>query len=238
MNGSKQGGKKYQCIFFDLDHTLWDYETNARETLYELYDTYALSSKGVDDAESFYQQFRLVNLGLWDLYDRELINHDHIRIERFKQILGYFSAYAEKLSNDISADYLNVCPKKGNLMPYATEVLEYLAANYKLTIITNGFEEIQNVKLTSGNLHRFFDHIITSQTAGFRKPSKHIFDYAMNANGIKCNDAIMVGDNLITDMGGARSSSIDNIFYNPEKIRHDKTHTHEIDCLSALKNIL
>jgi YjjG family noncanonical pyrimidine nucleotidase len=230
--------RKYKCIFFDLDHTLWDYETNAKETLAELFEVFNLQAKGVTDAESFYQQFKKVNLALWDLYDRELVSQQYIRIERFKRILDHFRCYQEKLSNDLSDEYLSRCPGKSNLIPHAYEILEYLSAHYRLTVVTNGFEEIQNVKLSSGNLHRFFDHVITSQKAGYRKPSQKIFEYAMQANGVKCCDVVMIGDNLVTDVGGARGASIDAIFFNPEKITHTSQMNHEIGCLSELKKIL
>jgi YjjG family noncanonical pyrimidine nucleotidase len=230
--------KRYKCIFFDLDHTLWDYEMNARETLVELFNEFKLEAKGVTDAESFYQQFKIVNLALWDLYDRELVSQQYIRIERFKRILDHFCCYHEKLSNDLSDEYLSRCPTKTNLIPHANEILEYLFANYRLTVVTNGFEEIQNVKLSSGNLHRFFDHIITSQKAGHRKPSQKIFEYAMNANSVKCCEVVMIGDNLVTDVGGARGASIDTIFFNPDRITHTSQMNHEISCLSELKKIL
>jgi YjjG family noncanonical pyrimidine nucleotidase len=230
--------KKYKCIFFDLDHTLWDYEVNSRQTLYELYFSYDLQAKGVTDAESFYKQFRVVNLALWDLYDTNRVDQQYIREERFKQVLQHFSAYSKKLSEDLSIDYLSQCPKKGNLIPHAAEVLEYLVAHYCLTVVTNGFDDIQNVKLTAGNLHRFFRHVVTSQKAGERKPSQKIFEYAMNANNVQCCDVVMIGDNLLTDIAGARNSSIDTIFYNPEKIKHETVVNHEICCLSELKKIL
>jgi putative hydrolase of the HAD superfamily len=231
--------KKYKCVFFDLDHTLWDYETNSKETLYEVFHDHRLNSFGVTDPEIFYKQFRQVNFALWDLYDRELITQDYIRTQRFKQILEHFSAYDEKLSHELSIDYLARCPKKKTLMPYAADVLEYLlASQYKLTVVTNGFEEIQHLKLSSGNLHRFFDHIVTSQKAGHKKPSQKIFEYALTANKVHCCDAVMIGDNLITDIGGAREALIASVFYNPEKIGHQAEIDHEISCLSELKNIL
>lgn len=230
--------KKYRCIFFDLDHTLWDYETNARETLADLYVAFNLKSKGIKDADSFYHQFRKVNLALWDLYDRDLIDQDYIRKERFLQILDHFLIVDGSLSEDLSIKYLKQCPKKANLIPHALEVLSYLSDRYQLTLVTNGFEEIQHAKLASGNLRRFFKHIITSQKAGHRKPSREIFDYAMAVNEINCSDAVMIGDNLITDIGGARGASIDTIFYNPDKISHNVSVSHEISCLSELKEIL
>ncbi|HEY9049573.1 MAG TPA: YjjG family noncanonical pyrimidine nucleotidase [Ohtaekwangia sp.] len=230
--------KKYTCIFFDLDHTLWDYETNSRETLRELYHHYNLQEKGVTSLEAFQERFKIVNTQLWELYDTGKISSEVIREQRFKQILEPFHAYSEKLSEDISVDYLEACPKKGNLMPYALEVLDYLHGKYSLSVITNGFEEIQHTKLTSGNMHKYFDHIVTSQKAGHKKPAKEIFEYALNRYAIQNHEAIMIGDNLITDIGGSRNASIDNIFYNPERSAHESIVTHEIACLSELRQIL
>jgi putative hydrolase of the HAD superfamily len=230
--------KEYTCIFFDLDHTLWDYETNSRETLRELYIQYDLKNKGVPSLESFQDRFREVNLALWDLYDTGKITSEVIRKERFKQILEPFNAYEEKLSEDISADYLMTCPRKGHLMPYAIEVLEYLHGKYNLSVITNGFEEIQHTKLTSGNMHKYFDHIVTTQKAGHKKPSREIFEYALKSHSITCNQAVMIGDNLVTDIGGSRNAAIDNVFFNPEKNAHESIVTYEIACLSELRQIL
>jgi len=230
--------KKYKCVFFDLDHTLWDYEENSKQTLYELFHSYNLRQRGVPDAESFYKRFRSVNLALWDLYDLNQIDQQYIRQERFKQVLAHFSAYTSELSESLTVVYLDQCPRKANLVPHAKEVLEYLTADYSLTVVTNGFDEIQHVKLSSGNLLPFFNHIITSQKAGHRKPSQKIFQFALNANNIRCSDAVMIGDNLITDIGGAKNASIDSIFYNPERVTHATPVKHEISCLSELKKIL
>src|SRR5215204_951688 len=98
--------KKYKCVFFDLDHTLWDYEANCRESLYDLYDQYSLHLAGISDAEAFYIQFRKVNLALWDLYDTNQCDQDYIRRERFKQVLEHFSAYEATLAENLTKDYL------------------------------------------------------------------------------------------------------------------------------------
>jgi YjjG family noncanonical pyrimidine nucleotidase len=230
--------KKYKCIFFDLDHTLWDYETNSMESLKELFEQYRLQSRGVKLFEDFFQKFRSVNLSLWDLYDTGKITSDIIRTERFKQILDAFDAYEEQLSEDLSRDYLTLCPTKCNLMPGAVETLEYLSNQYSLTVVTNGFDEIQNIKLSSGKLHQYFEHIITSQKAGHRKPSKEIFDYALKMNGANHYEAIMIGDNLITDIGGAKNASIDTVLFNPEQLEHEAEVHYEINELNQLRQIL
>lgn len=237
-NGQGAALKKYKCIFFDLDHTLWDYETNSRETLLELYHGYDLPSKGILDFDDFQRRFKTVNTDLWNLYDRGLIDSQVIRKERFKQVLEPFNAYEENLSENISRDYLDLCPKKGNLMPHVLEVLTYLTQHYRLTVITNGFEEIQQQKMSSKNLHTYFDHVITSQKAGHKKPSREIFDCALQRNGIGCHEAMMIGDNLITDIGGARNASIDAVFFNYEEIVHSEVLDFEIRSLHELQTIL
>ena len=230
--------KKYKCIFFDLDHTLWDYETNSRETLQELFHEYELSQKGVTALEDFLVQFRKVNDDLWYRYDNGQIDSDVIRRERFKMILAPFRAYEEKLSDDLSRDYLHRCPQKGHLMPHAIEVLDYLSKEYRLAIITNGFEEIQHKKLGSGNLAHYFEHVVTSQKAGCRKPSRQIFECALKLQGITNEEAMMVGDNLITDIAGARNAAIDPVFFNAERIIHSAKPEREIHSLDELRSIL
>lgn len=238
-NGAGLAGEKYYtCVFFDLDHTLWDYEANSCDTLRDLYASYTLKDRGVHDFDSFCVQFKKVNTQLWDLFDRALITSEVIRKERFKQILEHFNAYEPELSEQLSIDYLHACPKKENLIPHAIETLQYLSENYSLTIVTNGFEEIQNVKLNAGNLKSFFKHIVTSQKAGHRKPSREIFDYAMNANEARCHEVLMIGDNLLTDIAGAHNASIDTVFFNPDNIVHETKVKYEISSLAELKNIL
>lgn len=239
MNDSPiKHGKKYCTVFFDLDHTLWDYETNSCATLTELHERHGLGSKGIPEVQPFLDQFRTVNNELWDRFDSGRITSDVIRKERFQRILAHFGVHDEKLERDLSTDYLDQCPRKGQLMPYATEVLDYLSGRYRLTVITNGFDEIQHLKLTAGNLHGYFDHIVTSQKAGHRKPAREIFEYALHHNGTACHEAIMIGDNLITDIGGARRANIDAVFFNADQRRHNEAPDFEINSLLELKDIL
>lgn len=233
----KKAGRGYKCIFFDLDHTLWDYECNARETLQELHASFELGKRGVDFAD-FHRRFTEVNAGLWEQYDRGIIANDVIRTQRFKRVLEHFYIDDDNLNEQLSHEYLYGCPKKAKLVPHAKEILDYLSGNYALTVVTNGFEEIQAVKLSSGNITHYFDHVITSQKAGHKKPAREIFEYALSVNNMECHDVIMIGDNLITDIGGARNASIDTVFYNPGAISHQEEVSHEIRCLSELQDIL
>lgn len=241
INGASAAARKrdrpYKCIFFDLDHTLWDYEGNAREMLLDLHASYKLTDRGID-FELFHRHFKTVNVRLWEQYDRGLITNDVIREQRFKQVLEQFQVQEEKLCADLSHEYMYGCPKKANLVPYAREVLDYLSNHYSMTVVTNGFEEIQSIKLLSGNITHYFDHVITSQKAGHKKPSREIFDYALKVNNLQCHEVVMIGDNLVTDIGGARNACIDTVFYNPLAVQHSESVKYEIKCLSELQNLL
>src|SRR5690349_3135370 len=229
--------RDYKCIFFDLDHTLWDYEGNARETLQELHAYYKLHDLAIA-FDDFHQRFKQINFELWQQYDRGLIDNEVIRTQRFRKVLSHFSVSDEELNAALSHEYLYGCPKKSNLVPYAKEVLDYLSRHYKLTVVTNGFDEIQAVKLLSGNITHYFDHVITSQKAGYKKPAREIFDYALSMNSLACHEVIMIGDNLLTDIAGANNAGIDTVFYNLDAVEHSEKVSHEIRCLSELQTIL
>lgn len=229
---------KYKTIFFDLDHTLWDFDTNSKETLTELYEHYSLHDRGVTSLEAFNQNFSKVNEALWDLYDRGLIDSDVIRKERFKKILEPFQVVDQDLIAKLSHDYLYGCPRKAALLPGAVEVLSYLSDKYSLSLITNGFEEIQGLKLQSSNITHYFDHIVTSQKAGHKKPAREIFEYALDLHKHEAQEAIMIGDNLMTDIAGAKNASVDTVFFNPHQKPHQTVVNHEITSLHELATIL
>ena len=228
----------YSTVFFDLDHTLWDYETNARETLLELYQHYHLQERGIDAFTRFHETFREVNAQLWHLYDHGKITSEVIREERFKKILQPFGITDDDLNRKLSEDYLAESPKKGNLMPHAIETLEYLAGRYALTVITNGFEDVQRVKITASGIGSYFDHIITSQRAGHKKPAPEIFHFALALHEATADNTVMIGDNMLTDIAGAKNASIDTVVFNPDGVKHEADVNHEIQSLNELCTLL
>lgn len=230
--------KTYNCIFFDLDHTLWDYETNSSESLSELFEQYELTNKGSAPFETFYKHFVTINNQLWDQYDRGEIHRDVIRNERFHRVLLQSGINDYEMSLQFSHDYLRESPKKGNLVANAKEVLDYLQGKYPLYIVTNGFEEIQGTKMISSGIDGYFQGVITSARAGHKKPAKEIFEFALRENGFSATTSIMIGDNLLTDIAGARNASIDNVFYNPTKVKHTENVDYEIADLKELMHIL
>ncbi len=230
--------KSYSCILFDLDHTLWDFETNSHQTLQELYHYYEIESRGVESFASFYNTFVEINTRLWELYDLGKITREKIRFERFHGILSHLGVEDNELSLTLSDEYVLRSPKKSGLIPNALEVLEYLRPRYPMTIVTNGFEEIQYTKMASSGLTSYFKNVVTSARAGYKKPAKEIFQFALTEGGFEAHEAIMIGDNLLTDIGGAHNASVDTIFFNPNKIQHEENPRYEIHDLKQLMEIL
>ncbi|HZY80339.1 MAG TPA: YjjG family noncanonical pyrimidine nucleotidase [Cyclobacteriaceae bacterium] len=230
--------KKYKCVFFDLDHTLWDYETNSEESLKELYAKYGLDQRGCCPFGEFYKGFVKVNTEIWDSYDRGLIPKDVIRQERFHRVFLHAGLDDYQMSLQFSAEYIEESPKKSNLVAHAKDILDYLYPRYPLYIITNGFEEIQGTKMASSGITDYFKGVVTSARAGHKKPEKEIFEFALRENGFACSDSIMIGDNLLTDIAGAGNASVDTVYYNPYRFQHQEPVTYEIASLKELLQIL
>jgi putative hydrolase of the HAD superfamily len=220
-------------LFFDLDHTLWDYEASSNETLQELWVEYKLDSKGVP-LNSFVGKFSEVNEELWRRLHAGEINKDVIRNDRFPSILSALAIEDNALATDMQQQYIHVCPTKPYLIDGAMELLESVTGRYGLHIITNGFDEIQGVKLRSGGIEHFFEEVITSGIAGYQKPDKQIFDFAMNKTKAKVEDSVMIGDNPLSDIEGAFNAGIDQVFFNPHNQQCPITPTLEIKSLREL----
>lgn len=230
--------KKYQSVFFDLDHTLWDYDANSFETLSDLYRDHQINEKVGIEFTHFHDSFQQVNLRLWDQYDRGFIDREVIRSDRFKMVLSTFGLEDHNLASQLGDHYSVLSPTKKNLIPNALEVLDYLVEKYPLYLVTNGFEEMQSTKVESGGIRKYFKDVITSERAGHKKPAKEIFEFTMLLGGLKNDEVIMVGDNLLTDIAGAGNAGIDSVFYNPKRESHQENVTFEIVNLMELKSIL
>ena len=226
-----------QHLFFDLDHTLWDYEANSRETLAELWSNYNLTNYGVREVD-FLTHFEEVNNRLWDQYHKGEIGKDTIRNDRFRQIFDSLASSEVESIIEIQEDYLSICPTKPYVIDGAIEILEKLAPHFQLHIITNGFDEIQSIKLNGSGLSDFFDVIVTSGTAGFQKPQVQIFDFALQKASATANESVMIGDNPLSDIEGAADAGMAQIFYNPGDLFCPVTPTAEIKSLRELPAIL
>lgn len=229
----------YKHLFFDLDHTLWDFEANAKETLSELYTEYNLKEKGVHDFDVFFSQYSMHNERLWDRYTKGFIKQEELRWKRMWLALLDFKIGDEDLSKKMSVGFLELLPTKKNLFPYTFEILNYLQNKaYKLHLVTNGFEKVQHNKLKNSNLSVYFLEIITSEASNSLKPNKEIFDYAFQKTGANPEESIMIGDNLEADIQGGINAGMDTVFVNHLHIQPHIQATYEIKHLKELEHIL
>jgi putative hydrolase of the HAD superfamily len=229
---------RYSNIFFDLDRTLWDFETNSHEALLEICTSYDLNKRGISDYEEFIKTYKIHNAELWDLYAIDKISQKDLRRERFQRSLADFGINEFKLSEDIGESYIEVCPRKNKLFSYTFEVLDYLKEKYKLHIITNGFDRTQHIKLEHSNLKQYFNQIITSEKTGFKKPNPKIFEHALEFANAKKKESVYIGDNLEVDILACQNYGIDGIYFNPKKESHIEDVKFEISCLSQIMEIL
>lgn len=206
---------KYKHLFFDLDHTLWDFDANAKETLTELYRIFNLREKINTAFEDFYPSYLFHNEVLWDRYHKGLITADELKWKRMWRTLLDFKIADESLARELSGKFLEILPTKKILFPYTIEILDYLTErSYVLHLITNGFEKTQWSKLNNSGLGGYFTHVITSETSNSLKPKKEIFEYAMDKANASLPQSIMIGDNLEADIQGAMNAGMDSVFVN------------------------
>jgi len=229
---------KYKHLFFDLDHTLWDFDANSRLTLEQLYRELELKSIGIDDFDAFHKNYLVHNERLWDRYRKGIIRVDELRWKRFYWALVDFQVTNEALSKQMAQLFLDNLPNRTILFPGTREVLGYLKEKgYILHLITNGFEEVQWGKLRNTQIDGFFTEVITSEGSNSLKPHKEIFDYALTKAKTVAPHSIMIGDDPEVDIKGAMNAGLDQVFVNHVNKTIDFKPTYTIYALDELKNI-
>ncbi len=231
--------KKYKCLFFDLDRTLWDYETNSLEAFKDIVIKLQIDDQ-IRDAALLKQTYNMINEQMWEQYKKGLITKEFLSEKRFAHTLKNFGIYNNNIVKQFAEEYLKVVPTKSNLISGTMETLSYLKEKgYNLNIITNGFKEIQQKKMESSNIDQFFDFIIISEDVGYKKPQPEIFEFALEKCNVSKEESIMIGDDFEADVLGAAEIGIDQIFYTTSKVETEKTPpTYTINNISDLRNIL
>jgi putative hydrolase of the HAD superfamily len=229
----------YKDLFFDLDHTLWDFETNSRETIQELYTTHRLAELGIVDFDGFYSTYSAHNHRLWDRYTKGFIKQEELRWKRVYLSLLDFKVANEPLAKEMSLAYLEILPNKKHLFPYTIEILEYLKQKeYKMHLITNGFESVQFKKIKNSGLADYFIEVITSEASNSLKPQKEIFEYALKNTNATVAESIMIGDNEFADIQGGINMGMDTVFVNHIQAIPKIPATYTITHLKELETIL
>lgn len=204
---------KYKNLFFDLDDTLWAFSQNARDTFEEVYNKYHFE-RYFDSFDHFYSLYRKRNEELWVEYGNGDITKEELNRQRFFFPLQAVGINDKALAMQYSDDFFAIIPTKKGLMPHAKEVLEYLAPDYNLYILSNGFRELQSRKMRSSGIDLYFKKVILSEDLGIMKPWPDIFNFALSATQSQLHESVMIGDSWEADIKGARGIGMHQVFYN------------------------
>ncbi len=201
-------------VFFDLDHTLWDFDANSKETLGELFEFYDFTDRGLN-FKFFIDEYIRINELYWEKYRKNEITREVLRVGRFVDAFESIGCpISEEFATKFAEKYLATCPYKTGLFPNAIEVLAHLKKSYHLSIITNGFVEVQHIKLGESKLATYFDQVICADEIGIKKPNPGIYEYALNKAGVLPENSVMIGDCIESDVKGAIRFGMSAIFFN------------------------
>ena len=243
--------KQYKAVFSDWDDTIGDFLGAAKLALQDMYDKYNLSEYFAS-FEEFFLLYKPHNIELWDKYGKDLVTKEYLSFDRFFFPLMHGSRVGERLkakgerqgvaalAEQLSEDFLNMTTARFSLLEGAEELVHYLAKKYPLTVVTNGFVEVQYEKFDKSGLRDCFAHIVLSEDVGYQKPNPRIFEEALRMNGLQAEDVVMIGDSWNSDIQGAINAGIDQIWIRKSKdpIPVEQSATYYVNTLDEIMDIL
>ena len=220
-------------IFFDLDHTLWDFDKNSDLTFYKILEKNNINIDVLDFLDSYHP----INRAYWNLYRVDKVTKSHLRFYRlydtFKKLNFDIS---EQMINKLAIDYIEHLSDFNHLIPNTLLILDNLQSKYNMHIITNGFKEVQKLKLEKSNLSKYFKTITISEDVGVKKPDKFIFNHAIKKANATIQNSVMIGDNYNADIIGAHDIGMKSIYFNFHKT--DEKEIRNVVIIEDLKDIL
>ncbi|MDR9456387.1 MAG: YjjG family noncanonical pyrimidine nucleotidase [Salegentibacter sp.] len=221
-------------IYFDLDHTLWDFDKNSALAFEQMFSRRKISLK----IEDFLEVYVPVNYKYWELYRDNQVSKEDLRIGRLKDSFDLLKMETSaRTIEELSIEYIEFLPENNHLLDGSVEILNYLEANYQLHIITNGFEEVQHKKLHNSGISKFFATVTTSEEAGVKKPHSLIFETALNKASALPSKSLMIGDNLVADVKGAQDFGMSTIYFDYYR-KKEKIDGRQIQTLNELRDYL
>ena len=230
---------KYQHIFFDLDNTLWDFDRSSILAFDKIFEIFNLINYNIPNAKDFHKTYFDHNNRLWDLYRKGEIDKEFLKTERFRLPLKDYGIVDEKLATDLGESYTDYAARLVALVPNTMEILTYLKEkNYKIHLITNGFLEVQSIKMKASGLDMMIDSSFVSELVGIKKPDHRIFHHAINEVGGTIENSVMIGDDLSVDIIPAKEIGMTHIYFNRKKISHNEKLDYEIYDLIEICDII
>ena len=243
--------KQYKAVLIDWDDTIGDFIGAAKLALQEMYDKYHLSDYFASH-EEFVSLYKPHNIELWDKYGKDLVTKAFLRVDRFLWPLLHGSKVGERqeakgerqdltaLAEQMSEDFLHLTTAHFSLLEGAEELVRYLAEKYPLTVVTNGFVEVQYEKFDRSGLRDCFAHIVLSEEVGCQKPNPRIYEEALRMNGVSAEEAVMIGDSWNSDIQGAINAGIDQIWIrkSQDPLPNGQSATYIVKSLAEVIEIL
>ncbi|TCK68560.1 putative hydrolase of the HAD superfamily [Winogradskyella wandonensis] len=221
-------------IFFDLDHTLWDFDKNSALTFRKIFDIHNVNV----ELDTFLNTYEPINFKYWKLYREEKVTKSELRYGRLNEAFnGINVSVSDKLIHQLSEDYINYLTTFNHVFDNTHEILDYLSHNYELHIITNGFEEAQEKKLKASKLNHYFKTVTNSEMAGVKKPNPKIFKLALDLANARPEESLMIGDSLEADVQGSINVGMKSVYFDYKDANYVKNHTR-ITSLIQLKDFL
>ena len=230
--------KQYKAIFLDWDDTIGDWTGAEHKALQDIYVHYQLDTL-YPTFEDYLNAYKPYNLELWTLYGQGQIAKEKLHFQRFYRPIERLELNAERkaeLAHEMGAEFLRLTNKYFSVLPGAAEVVRQLASKYPLTIISNGFKEVQYYKFAHSGLADCFAHTIISEEVGINKPQPEIFRIALQMNDVTADEAIMIGDSYSSDIQGAKNAGIDQIWLHEGET--DETATYIVPELKDVLKLL
>lgn len=225
-------------LFFDLDRTLWDFETNSKNALYSIYNDFLLET-GIEHFLHFHHTYIQINADLWHKYGDGKVTKEELRDHRFHHTLLKHGIDDYELSKTLSNEYIERSPRQTALFPGAKETLAQLQKDgYRLHIITNGFKEVQHIKLERSGISSFFEEILCSEEVGVNKPNRSIFEAALKRTDCSSQEAVMIGDDWKADIIGALNAGWTAIHFDPEHKYKKEREIPRIRSLGELPEVI
>ena len=225
--------KNIQHIFFDLDHTLWDFDKNSGLTFEKIFEIHEVDVS----LEKFLNVYEPINFKYWKLYREEKVTKQELRYGRLKDTFNEIDiSLSDQLIDNLSEDYIAYLSSFNYVFDSTYDVLDYLNAKYELHIITNGFEEAQEKKMKASNLSKYFSTVTNSEMVGVKKPNPKIFNFAMDLANAKPEHSVMIGDSLEADIKGAIDVGMQALYFDYKNLDYNDSY-QRITHLSALKDL-
>ena len=201
-------------IFFDLDHTLWDFDKNSMLAFERVFKKHDINIEITD----FIKEYEPINFNYWKLFREDKVTKKELRRGRLMDVFSIFNLNFHLENIDLLADsYIEELPGDNHLFNGAEMILNYLSNKYILHIITNGFKDVQHLKLKNSGIKKHFSTVTTSEEVGVKKPNPLIFNSALKKANVNANNSIMIGDTFEADILGAEAVGMKTLFYNYRK---------------------